>query len=97
MQTTEATADWLMLNRRFHVTLYEAAARPRLLSIVRNLLDASVMYVSAAEAHLPDHRARAGRDHATILRVLEDHDVDGAVDAITGHIDIPRSALHPRP
>jgi DNA-binding GntR family transcriptional regulator len=93
MQSADRTADWVMLNRRFHVTLYEAADRPRLLGIVRNLLDASVMYVTAAEAHMPDHRQRAGRDHAAILRRLEHHDVEGAVAAIRSHIDIPRSVL----
>lgn len=62
MQATDQTAEWVMLNRRFHITLYEAAERPRLLGIVRNLLDASVMYVTAAEAHVPNHRERAGRD-----------------------------------
>ena len=97
MQATDETADWVMLNRRFHVTLYEAADRPRLLGIVRNLLDASVMYVSAAETRLPDHRERAGKDHATILRMLEGHDVEGAVEAIRSHIDIPRSVLALRP
>lgn len=93
MEAADEAADWVMLNRRFHVTLYQAADRPRLLGIVRNLLDASVMYVSAAEAQLPDHRERAGRDHATILRMLEGHDVAGAVEAIRSHIDIPRSVL----
>lgn len=97
MQTTGETAGWVMLNRRFHIALYEAADRPRLLGMVRNLLDASVMYVTAAEAHLPDQRERAGRDHAIILRRLERRDIDGAVAAITGHIDIPRSVLSLRP
>ena len=96
MQADTDAASWVMSNRRFHVTIYEAAGRPRLMAIVRNLLDASVMYVSAADAHLPDHRARAGADHERILQVLADHDVEGAVEAIKGHIDIPRSVLQKR-
>jgi DNA-binding GntR family transcriptional regulator len=93
MRSARDSPSWVMLNRSFHLTIYEAAGRPRLLGIVRNLLDASVMYVSAAEAHVPRHRKRAGEDHAQILRFLADHDVEGAVEAIKAHIDIPRSVL----
>jgi DNA-binding GntR family transcriptional regulator len=93
MQSASDSPSWVMLNRAFHVTIYEAAGRPRLLAIVRNLLDASVMYVSAADAHMPSHQERAGKDHANILRALKDHDVDGAAEALRRHIDIPREIL----
>lgn len=95
MLATESPA-WVMLNRSFHVTIYEAARLPRLVTIVRNLLDASVMYVSATDVHMPKHRQRAGGEHAAILQHLTDHDVDGAVEVIRDHINIPRSILRLR-
>ncbi|HET9612314.1 MAG TPA: GntR family transcriptional regulator [Acidimicrobiales bacterium] len=96
MRSVGDSPSWVMLNRRFHMTIYEAAGRPRLLGIVRNLLDASVMYVSAADAHVPRHRRRANDDHARLLRLLREHDVEGAVDALRRHIEIPRSVLAAR-
>jgi DNA-binding GntR family transcriptional regulator len=93
MRSVADSPSWVMLNRSFHMTIYEAAGRPRLLGIVRNLLDASVMYVSAADAHGARHRRQANGDHARILRLLRDRDVEGAVEALERHIDIPRAVL----
>ena len=87
------SAAWVTLNRDFHLTTYEAADSPRLLAILRGLLDASVMYVSAASQKLPDHREGAGRDHEAILEALEAHDAHEACDQIAVHLNIPRSVL----
>jgi DNA-binding GntR family transcriptional regulator len=96
MLSATASYSWVMLNRSFHLTIYEAAGLPRLLAILRNLLDASVMYVNAADEYMPEHRERAGDDHAAILKLLADHDAEGAVEAIKTHINIPREILRLR-
>lgn len=85
---------WVTLNRDFHLTIYEAAGSPRLLAILRGLLDASVMYVSAAALEVPDLRTRANNDHAEILEALESHDAARAVAHIEEHMNIPRSVLN---
>lgn len=90
------SAMWVTLNRDFHFTIYEAGGSPRLLGIVRNLLDASMMYVNATDEMMPQHRERAGRDHAAMLQMLRDHDVEGAVLSLKGHMTIPRSVLRLR-
>jgi|TARA_B100001971_G_C18165633_1_gene523989 DNA-binding GntR family transcriptional regulator len=94
MQAAPQSANWVMLNRDFHMTIYEAANSPRLLGILRSLLDTSVMYVSAALESVPDIREQAGIDHENIVEVLVQHDVEGAVRAIQDHLNIPRSILH---
>lgn len=59
--------SWLELNRRFHHTLYEAAGRPRLFSLVENLRNTTAPYVrqfiSSAE-----HIETAQASHRRILK-----------------------------
>jgi DNA-binding GntR family transcriptional regulator len=93
MSAAPEASSWVMLNRDFHLTLYEAAESPRLLAILRTLLDTSVMYVSAALELASNVREQANRDHEVILERLSAHDVDGAVQAIEEHLNIPRSVL----
>lgn len=93
MLSAPESAHWVMLNRDFHLTLYQAANLPRLLTIVRSLLDSSVMYVSAAVQQIPDARERAGADHAELLDKLAAGDAAGAVEVIERHMAIPASLL----
>ncbi len=94
MQAAPQSANWVMLNRDFHLTIYEAADSPRLLSILRTLLDTSVMYVSAALESTPNIRKQASIDHKRMVEVLVQRDAEGAVRTIQDHLEIPRSILH---
>lgn len=93
MQNAAQSPNWVMLNRDFHMAIYEAADSPRLLGIVQTLLDTSVMYVNMAMKSDTGVRDQAGRDHEAILEALARHDADAAVRAITQHLEIPRSVL----
>ncbi len=93
MQAAHPTADWVMLNRDFHMTIYEAAGSPRLLAILRTLLDTSVMYVSMALKVRPRAREQATRDHQRIFEALSRHDAEVAAVAVREHLEIPRSVL----
>ncbi len=93
MEAAPHSASWVALNRKFHLTLYEAAQSPRLLSILTGLLDASVIYVSTRVEASPDLRTQAGRDHAHLIAMLRARDADGAEEAIKQHLGIPGSML----
>ena len=93
MRSAPHSAEWVMLNRDFHMTIYEAADSPKLLAILRGLIDSSVMYVGAVWQVLPDLRERAGSDHEQILQRLTIGDSAGAVEVIKRHMTIPRSVL----
>ncbi len=85
------------LNRRFHMTLYARAARPRLLALVEQHLVAADRYLrfqSAALGYNPrsqdEHRAllaacRAG-DAATACRLVADH-VGHAAEQLSAFLD----------
>lgn len=80
------SADWVDRNRVFHMAVYETAASPRLAAIIRNLQDASVMYIGASLKDKPSLRDEANHDHAEILAALESRDPDAAVAALTKHL-----------
>lgn len=84
---------WVAMNRDFHMAIYAAARSPRLVDMVRGLMDSSMVYVSAAWQTLTDLRERAGHDHEEILEALRRGDEAAAVEHIRRHLDIPRSVL----
>jgi DNA-binding GntR family transcriptional regulator len=87
------SASFVDLNRTFHMMIYEAAASPRLASIIRSLEDAAVMYIGAALETNPGLRDAAVHDHGEILEAVERRDVDAAVEAIKRHLELPLKAL----
>lgn len=80
------SAEWVDRNRVFHMAVYETAASPRLAAIIRNLQDASVMYIGASLSDKPALRDEANHDHAEILKALEKRDAEAAVAALTEHL-----------
>jgi DNA-binding GntR family transcriptional regulator len=86
MMEAPHSADWVDRNRVFHMAVYETAASPRLASIIRNLQDASVMYIGASLKDKPSLRDEANRDHGRILAALEARDAEAAVEALEEHL-----------
>jgi DNA-binding GntR family transcriptional regulator len=80
------SADWVDRNRVFHMAIYETAASPRLAAIIRNLQDASVMYIGSSLKQKPELREEANHGHADILDALESRDVEAAVKALDEHL-----------
>jgi DNA-binding GntR family transcriptional regulator len=80
------SVDWVDRNRVFHMAVYESSASPRLASIIRNLQDASVMYIGASLQNQPGLRDEANHGHADILEALENRDVEAAVTALEAHL-----------
>lgn len=80
------SVDWVDRNRVFHMAVYETAASPRLAGIIRNLQDASVMYIGASLHQQPGLRDKANHDHEEILDALEKRNVEAAVKALEDHL-----------
>lgn len=86
MEADPQSVDWVDRNRVFHMAVYETSASPRLAAIIRNLQDASVMYIGASLQNQPSLREDANHDHAAILDALESRDVEAAVQALEDHL-----------
>ena len=85
-------AEWVDINRNFHMMIYESAG-PRISSIIRGLLDASLMYIGASLKEVPNLREEANSDHSAILDALTRRDLKAATAAVVHHIDLSITVL----
>lgn len=86
------SASFVDLNRIFHMAIYEPAISSRMMSIIRSLEDAAVMYIGAALKTVEGLRDQAIHDHSDILDALEKRDVEAAVEALSSHLTLPIKA-----
>ncbi|MBP2302950.1 GntR family transcriptional regulator [Azospirillum picis] len=73
------------LNRRFHMTLYARAGRPRLLALVEQHLAAADRYLRFQFAALGYH-PRSQDEHHALLAACRAGDADAACEAVTRHV-----------
>lgn len=77
--------EWVEMNDRFHLTLYEASGMPRLCSMIRNLRDASAAYIYMFVAR-QSPAARTDDEHQEMLDACRAGDADRAERAVRTHL-----------
>ena len=75
-------ANWVDLNLRFHCLFYELTGGGRLTAILKNLEEASALYVAQAQRWHPDFRCEANAVHRTLIAAYRARDIDAAVAAM---------------
>src|SRR3712207_7564914 len=75
-----------ILNREFHMLLYQHAGQPRSLAIVANLLQECDRHTRLQLA-LTDGRARAEAEHDELLRLCVEGEIDAACKLLKTHIE----------
>lgn len=86
MTGVEDVGAWVLMNRRFHGVLADAARSPRLARVIGGLQDAATSQV-ALSIKADFRRVTDGNDeHLEILRAVRDRDADRAADLITDHL-----------
>ncbi len=78
-------ASWGELNWRFHSTLYAAANRPTMMSLLK-LLNTNCDRYTRLHLLVTRNLHRAGQAHRTILTVCKTKDADAACDVLWHHI-----------
>ena len=87
MRTVSDHARWLELNARFHQMLYEPAEAEVTLELIDQLRARAERYVRLWSKGAGIHRPKeAGREHAHILKLVEQGDGPGARKAIEEHV-----------
>ncbi len=85
MDETEDADEWIDLNYRFHHTLYRAANRPRLLSIIDTLRNTVAPYIRQYIA-TPEYRAKAQASHWRIYQACAAGDAEAAERETVAHL-----------
>jgi DNA-binding GntR family transcriptional regulator len=82
------TAAWIQLNNSFHMAIYEPSkrTRPRLVSIIGSLHDATVMAVGARLAHTSGVREEAHEEHSQLIDAIRRRDLDEALTVLEHHL-----------
>jgi GntR family transcriptional regulator, carbon starvation induced regulator len=86
----QVSYEWIRVHSDFHSTILSASGSPRMRDITRSLSDAAELYrrrsIPLAERDLPG-------EHAAIMQATLARDADGAVAALTAHIEQTRSTI----
>lgn len=86
MEQTEDLLVWTELNREFHATFSEKHNTSRLAQILTNLRDSAAAYVYLSLAKSPDRVAESNHEHAQLVRLYRQADVEGAVELTVQHL-----------
>ena len=90
------SAQWLQLNREFHMAIHETGVSPRIAAVIRSLQDASVMYIGVALGRHPGLLDKANEDHGAIITALRAGDPDEAAEATLHHLQSSMKAFDSR-
>jgi DNA-binding GntR family transcriptional regulator len=92
MRRTRDQEEWVALNNRFHLVLYEAAQMPRLLRMIERLRDAGTPYIHFALSTKPPTRM-VEAEHKEILAACKARDPERAERAVRLHLESTMWAL----
>lgn len=85
MEVTAETDRWLALNNRFHRTLYQAANRPRMLSIIDYVRNIAVPYIRQF-IDSPERMEASRGEHRRILAACVERDGALAQEEVERHL-----------
>ncbi len=85
MEVTAETDRWLALNNRFHRTLYQAANRPRMLSIIDYVRNIAVPYIRQF-IDSPERMEASRGEHRRILAACVERDGTLAQEEVERHL-----------
>ena len=77
---------WVVLNRRFHGVIEDAACNAPLAEILRRLANLSTLYVTLSLETRPQYKRGADEEHDEILAAIETKDVDRALELCVAHL-----------
>jgi DNA-binding GntR family transcriptional regulator len=87
MAATSDAARFVELNHQFHTQLYRLAERPRLLTMIEDLRNASSAYLHlSAAASLPTDILTTDREHHAILAACQANDAPRAASTMRHHL-----------
>jgi DNA-binding GntR family transcriptional regulator len=89
MAASDSWDVWVQGNRAFHRKIYEASSSQRLVSLIKNLQDTQVVFVSATLRKSPLLKETATKDHNEMIEALVANDAERLVEVTVRHLTIP--------
>jgi DNA-binding GntR family transcriptional regulator len=86
MEVTENLSTWSELNRDFHAIFSEGDKNSRLAQILSGLRDSASAYVALSLANSPDRIEESNVEHALLVRLYRQSDVEGVVELTVQHL-----------
>jgi DNA-binding GntR family transcriptional regulator len=93
MQTEANLSAWVDLNREFHTIFSEADDRSKLAGILANLRDSASPYVSLSLEARPQQVPEANTEHAELVRLYRERDIDAVVRLTLQHLHSTLAAI----
>lgn len=85
MDRARSRSEWLDYNSEFHFTIYEAAHRPRLLTMIDSLRNAIAPYIRQYIAS-EERKRESRREHAALVEACRDGDGARAKEVVEQHV-----------
>lgn len=96
MVRTDDVGEWVLLNRRFHGVLIEAARSPRLAGIVAGLENAATPQVALSIRADLRRMTDGNQEHHELLHAVERRDAERAVELVSSHLRSTVRAIESR-
>jgi DNA-binding GntR family transcriptional regulator len=85
LESTEDPDQWLAINNQFHATIYQAANRPRMLSIIEYVRNIATPYIRQF-IEIREHMESSRDDHRRIFEACKKRDGQLAESEIRKHL-----------
>jgi DNA-binding GntR family transcriptional regulator len=85
LESADDPDRWLALNNQFHATIYQAANRPRMVSIIDYVRNISASYIRQF-IELREHMDSSREDHRRILEACKKRDGKLAEQELRKHL-----------
>jgi DNA-binding GntR family transcriptional regulator len=93
MKTEANLSAWVDLNGEFHTILAETDDGSKLASILANLRDSASAYVSLSLEARPQQVAEANTEHAELVRLYRERDIEAIVQLTLRHLHSTLAAI----
>ncbi|MEX2972257.1 FadR/GntR family transcriptional regulator [Streptomyces sp. C184] len=93
MERQTDTTAWVALDTLFHISIAQAAGNPVFRKVIEEIRDALARQSTFLDMLARDRREQSNREHRAIVEAIVERSEEGAVRAMTAHLEHVESAL----
>ncbi|MFC9236299.1 FadR/GntR family transcriptional regulator [Streptomyces decoyicus] len=93
MERQTGTTAWVALDTLFHISIAQSAKNPVFRKVIEEIRDALARQSTFLDMLARDRREQSNREHRAIVEAIVEHSEEGAVRAMTAHLEHVEWAL----